>query len=145
MSKRYLTAAITYASLALAGGVFYREYTKALGFEGQTTLSVVHAHYFLLGMVFFILLALLERAFPFSAQKGARAALALYHAGLNVTVLGLVLRGLADVAGAALPRGLDASISGLSGLGHIALGAGMLWVLVLTRRGAGTPKEATRP
>ncbi len=142
MSKRYLTAAVAYASLALAGGVFYREYTKALGFEGQTTLSVVHTHYFMLGMVFFILLALLERAFPFGAQKGARRALALYHAGLNVTVLGLVLRGLTDVAGAALPRGLDAALSGLSGLGHIALGTGLLWLLVLARREAGKPDAA---
>lgn len=144
MSKRYLSAAIVYASLAMAGGVFYREYTKALGFEGQTTLSLVHAHYFVLGMVFFILLALLEHAFPFGAQKGARAALAVYHAGLNVTVLGLVLRGLADAAAAELPRGLDAALSGLSGLGHIALGAGLVWVLVLARREAGKAKAAAQ-
>ena len=42
-------------------GVFYREFTKFSGFTGKTALYVVHTHYFLLGMVFFLLLLLLEK------------------------------------------------------------------------------------
>lgn len=50
--KRYVNSALLYAILAMAGGVFYREFTKFSGFAAKTTLSVVHTHYFLLGMVF---------------------------------------------------------------------------------------------
>ena len=48
--KRYMNSALLYAILAMAGGVFYREFTKFNGFTAKTTLSVVHTHYFLLGM-----------------------------------------------------------------------------------------------
>ena len=54
--KRYMNMALLYAILAMAGGVFYREFTRFNGFTAKTTLSVVHTHYFLLGMVFFLLL-----------------------------------------------------------------------------------------
>ena len=142
MVKRFVGTAVLYAILAMVGGVFYREFTKYLAFEGQTTLSVVHTHYFTLGMFFFLLLALLENAFPFRARKGAGIALALYHAGLNVTVLGLVLRGLADATGAALASWMDAALSGVSGLGHIALGAGLIWLLALIAGAAGERGKA---
>ena len=126
--KRYANAALAYALLAMAGGVFYREFTKFNGFTGKTTLSVVHTHYFLLGMVFFLLLLLLEKSLHFSGEKTGRT-IALYHVGLNVTCLGLFLRGLAQVQGMALNRGLDASLSGVSGIGHALLGIAMLWML----------------
>ena len=57
--KRYANASLLYALIAMAGGVFYREFTKFNGFTAKTTLSVVHTHYFLLGMVVFLLLLLL--------------------------------------------------------------------------------------
>lgn len=38
--KKYANAAIVYSFLALAGGVFYREFTKFSGFEGATSLGV---------------------------------------------------------------------------------------------------------
>ena len=48
--KRYINAAMLYAVFAMAGGVFYREFTKFNGFTAKTTLSVVHTHYLLLGV-----------------------------------------------------------------------------------------------
>ncbi|WP_330398487.1 DUF2871 family protein [Mogibacterium pumilum] len=71
--KRYMNSALAYAILAMIGGVFYREFTKYHGFSGKTYLSVVHTHYFLLGMVFFILLLLLEKNFAFTTAKTHRA------------------------------------------------------------------------
>lgn len=70
--KRYLNAALTYAVLAMAGGVFYREFTKFNGFDGRTALGVVHTHYFMLGMVFFLLLLVLEKTFSFTGAKTGR-------------------------------------------------------------------------
>lgn len=37
--KKYANAAIVYSFLALAGGVFYREFTKFNGFGGATSLG----------------------------------------------------------------------------------------------------------
>ena len=67
--KRYMNMALLYAVLAMVGGVFYREFTKINGFTAKTTLAVVHTHYFLLGMVFFLLLVLLEKSFSFTGPK----------------------------------------------------------------------------
>ena len=91
--KRYLNAALTYAVLAMAGGVFYREFTKFNGFDGRTALGVVHTHYFMLGMVFFLLLLVLEKTFSFTSAKTGRV-LAVYHVGLNLTAVMLAVRGV---------------------------------------------------
>ena len=130
--KRYANASLVYALIAMAGGVFYREFTKLNGFTGKTTLSVVHTHYFLLGLVFFLILLLLEKSFGFSNEKTGRV-MVLYHLGLNLTGAMLLVRGITQVLGMALDRGMDASISGVSGIGHLLLGVSM--VLLLLRLG----------
>ena len=67
--KRYMNASLLYALLAMVGGVFYREFTKFNGFTARTTLGVVHTHYFLLGMVVFLLLLLLPSSCPHQRRK----------------------------------------------------------------------------
>ena len=131
--KRYINTALLYAVLAMAGGVFYREFTKFNGFDERTTLSVVHTHYFLLGMVFFLLLLLLEKNFSFTGAKTGRV-LAAYHIGLNLTAVMFVVRGLTQVLAPAFSRGMDAAISGMAGIGHILLGVSMVLLLVQIRR-----------
>ena len=133
MMKRYANAALLYALIAMAGGVFYREFTKLNGFAGKTTLSVLHTHYFLLGMVFFLLLLLLEKSFHFSGEAPVRG-LTLYHAGLNVTGTGLLVRGILQVLNTPLSSALDASISGISGIGHALLGIGLVLLLLRIRK-----------
>lgn len=131
--KRYMNTALLYAVLAMAGGVFYREFTKFNGFDKRTTLSVVHTHYFLLGMVFFLLLLLLEKNFSFTSAKTGRI-LAVYHTGLNLTAVMLVVRGVAQVTVPALSSGMNAAISGVAGIGHILLGVSIILLLVQIRR-----------
>lgn len=131
--RRYGTAAVVYTALALAGGVFYREFTKFQGFTGETALSVVHTHYFLLGMMVFLLLALLERSFSFTT-RAVRRGLVVYHIGLNLTAGMLAVRGVLQVLGTELSSGLDASISGVAGIGHLLLGGSLLLVLLQLRR-----------
>lgn len=130
--KRYMNSALLYAALALAGGVFYREFTKFSGFSGKTALAVVHTHYFLLGMVFFLLLLVLEKSFAFSGPKTGRA-LALYHAGLNLTAVMLAVRGMTQVRGLSLTAGMDAALSGMAGIGHILLGFSLILLLLQLR------------
>ena len=136
MIKRYFNSAIVYASLALAGGVFYREFTKYLMFTGKTNLAFLHTHYFMLGMFFFLMLALMEKTFAFSAQKGAKGWITVYHVGLNITTACLFLRGLAQATQAVLSPALNGSLSGVSGIGHILLGSSIIALLILIRRSA---------
>ena len=138
--KRYMNSALLYAALALAGGVFYREFTKFSGFSGKTALAVVHSHYFLLGMVFFLLLLVLEKSFAFSGPKTGRA-LALYHAGLNLTAVMLAVRGVTQVRGLSLTAGMDAALSGMAGIGHILLGLGLILLLLQMRAKVMSPAQ----
>lgn len=130
--KRYINTALLYAAFAMAGGVFYREFTKFNGFTAKTTLSVVHTHYFLLGMVFFLLLLLLEKNFSFTSAKTGRI-LAVYHIGLNLTAVMLVVRGVTQVLVPSLSSGMSAAISGVAGIGHILLGVSLILLLVQVR------------
>ena len=128
--KRYLNEALLYAVLSLVGGVFYREFTKIHGFVKKTTLEVVHTHYFILGM---IVLLLLEKNFSFTSAKTDRI-LVVYHAGLNLTAVMLMVRGVTQVLGTALSSGMDAAISGMGGIGHILLGVSLVLLLLQIRR-----------
>ena len=131
--KRYMNLALLYAVLAMVGGVFYREFTKFNGFTAKTTLGVVHAHYFLMGMVFFLLLLLLEKSFSFTGAKTGRILVA-YQIGLNLTAVMFVVRGVTQVLGTALSSGMSAAISGIAGIGHILLGVSLVLVLVQIKR-----------
>lgn len=123
--KRLMNASIVYGVLALVGGVFYREFTKLNGFTGFTTLSVVYTHYLILGMVFFLLLVLVEKNYSFINDKVRKYL--LYHIGLNLTVVMLVVRGVVQVLS------LDVSSAVLSGIGHLILGISMFLVLISIR------------
>ena len=132
--KHYIKMALLYAVLAMAGGVFYREFTKFNDFIAQTTLRAVHPHYFLLGMVFFLLLLLLEKNFAFTGVKTRRVLIA-YHMGLNLTSIMLVVRGISQVLGLTISSGMDAAISGMAGIGHMVLGVSLVLLLVQIRHG----------
>lgn len=127
--KRLMNASIVYGVLALVGGVFYREFTKLNGFTGFTTLSVVHTHYLMLGMLFFLMLVLLENNFHFIGNK-VRKYLLFYHIGLNLTVIMFVVRGVVQVLSLNVS---GAAISGIAGIGHLILGVSMILVFISIR------------
>lgn len=131
--KRYMNTALVYAVLAMAGGVFYREFTKFVDFTGETTLSVVHTHYFMLGMALFLLLLLLEKSFSFTTARTGRVLIA-YHVGLNLTAVMFLVRGVTQALGTALSSGMDAAISGVAGIGHILLGVSLVLLLLQVKR-----------
>ena len=93
---------------------------RSNGFDGTTTLAFIHPHYLALGMLFFVVLVMLDKLFGIQGRLGK--VLVAYHAGLNVSVVMLLVRGVFQVLGTALPNGADAAISGIAGLGHLHLG-----------------------
>lgn len=138
--KRYMNSALLYAILAMAGGVFYREFTKFNGFTARTTLSVVHTHYFLLGLVFFLLLVVMEKNLSFTGAKTGRV-LMIYHIGLNLTAVMLAVRGVTQVLRLTLSSGMDAAISGIAGIGHILLGVSLVLLLLQINRGVAASRS----
>ncbi len=133
MVKRYANLALVYAVIAMIFGVFYREFTKFNHFTGQTNLSVMHTHYFMLGMFFFLILMMVEKSFHFS-DNGVGKILIVYQIGLNITGIGFLMRGLTQVWAAELSKGMDASIAGIAGIGHILTGVCIVLLLLKMKK-----------
>lgn len=134
--KKTINTSLIYAIAAMAGGVFFREFTKFNGYSGVTALGKVHTHLFLLGMVVFLLAALFETRAPLREQKAYRVFWKVYNIGVPLTALMMVTRGITQVLGLTLSNGMDAAISGLSGIGHILTGLGLILFLVALRKTA---------
>lgn len=108
---------------------FYREFTKFNAFEGTSTLSVIHTHYFVLGMMFFSLLLVLEKTFSFSNKK-TNISLICYQVGLNITGIMFLTRGIVQTLGISTDSTTDAIISGFAGIGHVILGVSLVVFLI---------------
>ena len=134
--KKYLNYSLAYAVAAMAGGVFYREFTKFNGFDGVTALGKVHTHLFLLGMMVFLLVALFAAQADLAKQKSFRVFLVMYNIGVPLTAVMMAVRGVTQVLGMSLSSGASASISGMAGIGHILTGAGLILLLASLRRAA---------
>lgn len=134
--KKYLNYSLAYAVAAMAGGVFYREFTKFNGFDGVTALGMVHTHLFLLGMMVFLLVALFAAQADLAKQRTFRVFLVMYNIGVPLTAVMMAVRGVTQVLGMSLSSGASASISGMAGIGHILTGAGLILLLVSLRRAA---------
>ena len=121
---------IVYRVLGLIGDVFYREFIKLNGFSTYTSLSVVHTHYLMLGMVFFLILALLEMNLHFMNDRTKRYVF-FYHLGLNLTVIMLMIRGVIQVVYLnSLTTALNVVIAGIVGIGHLILGISLIMILI---------------
>ncbi len=67
--KKIFYLSLFYLVFGLSFGVFYREFTRAMAFEGSTALSFVHPHILTLGFLFFILILILDKIFELSNFK----------------------------------------------------------------------------
>lgn len=118
-----------YVVLGLALGVFYREYTKYIGFTGETTLSVLHVHTLVLGALFFIILMLLEHQVTLTANTRFKTWLILYNVGLLGVLANLTIRGLLQV------QGTDISgLNHIAGTFHALFGIAWIWFLVILKK-----------
>lgn len=124
--KKILNTSFFYAILAMVAGVFYREFTKFNGFTGNTTLSVVHVHLFMLGATLFLLVLLLEKQFNLTKNKNFNKFYIIYNTGLMLTIIMFLVRGVIQVRNIELTNMITSAISGIAGIGHIILGIGII-------------------
>lgn len=138
--KKYMNTALVYALLAMVGGVYFRELPKFVGYTGKTMLSVVHPHFFMLGMAMFLFLVLLEKNFAFTTKKTDHIILA-YNLGLILTEIIMLVRGTLQVFSTPLSHGASAAISGIAGIGHIVLGVSLVLLLLEIRKAIFAAKD----
>lgn len=132
--KKYLNLSLIYAIAAMAGGVFYREFTKWNGYTGVTALGKVHTHLFLLGMVLFLIVALFAAHTDLKEEKLFRIFLKVYNIGVPLTAVMLAVRGITQVLETTLSTGASAAISGIAGIGHILTGVGLILLILSLKK-----------
>ena len=96
-------------------------------YTAWTTLSVVHTHYFILGMMFFLILGSVSMNMNLKINR----AVLFYNIGLNLTAITLIVRGIIQVLDLNVVSTL---ISGIAGIGHILLGISLFMILLDIKR-----------
>ena len=134
--KKMINISFIYALAAMAGGVFYREFTKFQSYTGVTALGKVHTHLFMLGTFVFLAAALFYDKCSLENSKKFRIFLFLYNIGVSLTAIMLAVRGITQVLGTSLSAGANASISGVAGIGHILTGVGFIMFFLALKEGA---------
>ncbi|MEN8582704.1 DUF2871 domain-containing protein [Burkholderia sp. RS01] len=124
--KKIYYAALSYLIAGLISGLFYRSFTKANDFTGDSQLSVVHTHLLALGMLFFLAVLALDKLFTLSHLRTFNAFFWTYNASLTLTAGMIVLNGILTSQGTTP----TAAIAGISGLGHIGLTAGLVLLFI---------------
>lgn len=132
--KKLWNTAFGYFLAAMAAGVFYREFTKFNGFTGRTTLAFAHVHLMVLGTVVFLFLGLAAKVTNLTEQKGFHIFCIVYNIALFFMVTMMIVRGIYQTLGTELSRGMDASISGIAGLSHIAIAGALIYLFMIFRK-----------
>lgn len=96
-------------------------------YTAWTTLFVVHTHYFILGMMFFLILRLVSMNMNLKINR----AVLFYNIGLNLTAIMLIVRGIIQVLDLNV---ISTLISGIAGIGHILLGISLFMILLDIKR-----------
>lgn len=132
--KKLWNTAFGYFLAAMAAGVFYREFTKFNGFTGRTILAFAHVHLMVLGTLVFLFLGLAAKVTNLTEQKGFHIFCIIYNIALFFMVAMMIVRGIYQTLGTELSRGVDASISGIAGLSHIAIAGALIYLFMIFRK-----------
>ena len=125
--KKIMNTSIIYFILAMAGGVFYREFTKWNGYTKPTTLGVLHVHLLVLGTFVFLLAAVVAKITELEQNSLFIKFFILYNIVLPAMTILMLVRGIVQVFGIDLGKMGNGMLSGFAGLSHI----GMMTALVM--------------
>lgn len=119
----------------ILSGLYYRELTKAHGFEDRSAsqLGLVHSHFLVLGFVILLLVLVLDKLFSLSTAAPRLSGWFFWTWTLGVAITGVMMlvKGTLVVVGADAD---SAALAGIAGLGHIALTAGFVLLFLTVRR-----------
>lgn len=129
-----LNISFIYFWLAMAGGVFYREYTKYSEFSGQTTLGYVHTHLFALGVLFFLILALFCKDSSLAQNKSFKKFIIIYNIGFPFMVVMMIIRGMIQVQELQISSSMNGMISGFAGISHILVTIALTFLFIALKK-----------
>ena len=132
--RKYNNISFIYAIAALLSGVFYREFTKILDFTGNTTLAFTHLHLFVLGTIMFLIIGILSCITNVEEQRQFKPFMIFYNIGLPFMVTMFYVRGIIQVLGLELSKGISSAISGISGISHILITIGIVMLFLALRK-----------
>ncbi|PID81171.1 MAG: beta-carotene 15,15'-monooxygenase [Clostridiales bacterium] len=121
--------AFVYLIFGLAAGIFFREFSKAYDFSGSSSLANMHGHLIALGVIgLLIVYALLIVLQPKNPQlvKKMKLPLLLWHIGLSISVIMMMIKGMIEVLGYHYYGAIVAAVAGTAGIGHIVLGVALI-------------------
>lgn len=131
--KKLWRISFIYLIAGFVCGVFYREYTKYMHFNGRTALAFAHVHLLVLGALLFLILMLFSKGTKLTENRKFKTFLVLYNIGLPLMVIMLMVRGITQVLASPLSKGADSAISGIAGLSHVIIAVALI-VLFLALR-----------
>lgn len=129
--KKIINTSFIYAILAIVLGIFYREYTKAIGYTGLTKLSILQNLIFNLGVFFFLILAVLNEKLKITEHKYYKVFYILYNVGLIISIFGFFIRGIVEVNQMEISKVFNSSIVSITGLGHMTLTITIVMFIVI--------------
>lgn len=133
--KKILNTSIIYFVLGIAAGVFYREFTKFHGYTGNTALSAVHPHFFVLGMFLFLMLAFLCRKEESLLQNVTfRRFFILYNISLPFMACTMLARGIIQVLEITLSKSMNAMVSGIACVSHILITVSLVLLFISLKK-----------
>lgn len=120
--KKLVNTSFIYLILSLISGVFYREFTKLNGYTGKTALGVMHTHFFILGVLIFLILALFVKDHEDRLNvKKLNRFYWLHHIAMILFSVTLLTRGIIQVRDISLSVTKNAMLSGFAGVSHILM------------------------
>ena len=134
MTNKYVNLSFIYAIIGLVAGAFYREFTKYIGYTARTRMALAHPHFLVLGAFMFLIIALFSMNLKLENEKTFKTFFLSYNIGVVITAAMLFLRGLTEVMDWGESKALDASISGIAGVGHIVLTVGFVFMFITLKR-----------
>ncbi|WP_168582927.1 DUF2871 family protein [Gephyromycinifex aptenodytis] len=121
-------SAVAWTGIGLAGGLAYREITRSHAFTGTTQLALVHTHALALGTTIMLVLLALAAAFDLGQDRRFGWGVHTWNLGLALTTTMLAVKGTLQILN---PAAADsAAFAGIAGLGHIALTAAFILLLL---------------
>ncbi len=130
-SRSILGIAFANLIMGLLGGVFYREFTKFYGFEGVTHLGKLHVHTLTLGFIaLLVIYACQDKEHSPDSVRRLKKPLYTYMAGLTLSVVSMAVTGIYEIVGEGAKTVSMPALEGISGLGHITLATGLVWLVV---------------
>ncbi len=135
--KQIAEIAFVYLIFGLFAGVFYRTFTSVYNFVEETILGKIHAHLLALGvlgiLILYMVVAFISKKNPEIIDR-IKKPLFLWNIGLILSVSIMMINGIIQVLGFHYGGISPSIIAGISGIGHVLLGSGLILSLRLVAK-----------